>query len=142
MVEFNTALVYNKLFEFNCSCFGFSRKNILLVFFSLLHFFTDLPVFHVAVFHGIEMSLLTDACSVNCLDDFIFEQVSTRTLLITTQWWVNNRRQVLLKWTIAILTDQAFIIFTEWPNPPPPLTHTHTHTYTHTHTHTLPPPRI
>ena len=139
MVEFIAALVYNKLFEFNCSCFGFSKKNVLLVFFSLLHFFTDLHVFHVTAFYGIEISLLTDACSVNCLDDFIFEQVSTRTLLITTQWWVNNRRQVLLKWTIAI-----FYFYR--PNPPLPLTHTHTHTNTHTHTHThthiLRPPQI
>ena len=102
MVEFITALVYDKLFEFNCLCFGLSKKNVLSVSFSFLHFFTDLHVFYITVFRYIGISLR------------FCEQVSTGALMITIKWWVNNRRQIMLKWAMVILADQAFIIIKEW----------------------------
>ena len=109
MVEFITALVYDKLFEFNCLCFGLSKKNVLLVSLSFLHFFTDLHLFYITVFRYIGISLR------------FCEQVSTGALMITIKWWVNNRRQITLKWAMAILADQAFIIIKEWlENIPPP----------------------
>ena len=111
MVEFITALVYDKLFEFNCLCFGLSKKNVLSVSFSFLHFFTDLHVFYITVFRYIGISLR------------FCEQVSTGALMITIKWWVNNRRQIMLKWAMAILADKAFIIIKEWLEniPPPPI---------------------
>ena len=113
MVEFITALVYDKLFEFNCLCFGLSKKNVLSVSFSFLHFFTDLHVFYITVFRYIRISLR------------FCEQVSTGALMITIKWWVNNRRQIMLKWAKVILADQAFIIIKEWLEnilpPPPPI---------------------
>ena len=103
-------LLYDKLFEFNCLCFGLLKKNVLSVSFSFLHFFTDLHVFYITVFRDIVISLR------------FCEQVSTGTLMITIKWWVKNRRQIMLKWAKAILADQAFIIIKEWLKkiPPPP----------------------
>ena len=101
-------LLYDKLFEFNCLCFGLLKKNVLSVSFSFLHFFTDLHVFYITVFRYIGISLR------------FCEQVSTGALMITIKWWVNNRRQITLKWAMAILADQAFIIIKEWLENIPP----------------------
>ena len=101
-------LLYDKLFEFNCLCFGLLKKNVLSVSFSFLHFFTDLHVFYITVFRYIGISLR------------FCEQISTGALMITIKWWVNNRRQIMLKWAMAILADKAFIIIKEWLENIPP----------------------
>ena len=104
----SSLLLYDRLFEFNCLCFGLSKKNVLSVSFSFLHFFTDLHVFYITVFRYIGISLR------------FCEQISTGALMITIKWCVNNRRQIMLKSAMAILADKAFIIIKEWLENIPP----------------------